>query len=152
MHHIMRKGRFGPRSALAAAALAGALALPSLANATVRSFVSTRCSVAPGAASRLDSSAAPVSFNYPYVSGPTAGYADAAGQAAGGLARAEGSLVANDDCTTDALFKDVLTVAAGTNSKPTSARRVSIHRSAIVLIVRCDTLTNGWPAKALMRR
>jgi Ca2+-binding RTX toxin-like protein len=93
----------------------GALAVPALAGATVRSFVSTRCSVAPGANSRLDSPTEAVSFNFPYLAGPTSGFANAAAHSTAGLARAEASPTVNDDCTTDGLFNDTLTVGAGTS-------------------------------------
>ncbi len=115
---MTRNHRFGTLVAVIAIAVTAALAVPALAEATVRSFVSTRCSVAPGTSSRLDSAIGPVSFNYPYVAGASSAYADASGQAAGGLALAEGSAAANDDCTTDAVFKDKLTVGAGTTGLP----------------------------------
>jgi hypothetical protein len=101
--------------AVASIALAGALAVPAVAGGAVRSFVSTRCSVAPGASSRLDSATGPVSFNYPHFGGPTAAYADAAAHALGGYSGATASAAGtSDDCTTDALFRDTLTVGAGT--------------------------------------
>lgn len=94
--------------------IAAALAVPAHASAAVRSFLSTRCSVAPGAGARLDSATDAVSFNYPYLAGPTSAFADAAAHRTGGLARAEASATINDDCTTDGLFNDTLTVGAGT--------------------------------------
>src|SRR6266540_3733523 len=115
---MTRNHRFGTLVAVIAIAVTAALAVQALAEATVRSFVSTRCSVAPGTSSRLDSAIGPVSFNYPYVAGASSAYADASGQAAGGLALAEGSAAANDDCTRDAVFKDKLTVGAGTTGLP----------------------------------
>ena len=93
--------------------LAGALAVPAVAGATVRSFVSTRCSVAPGANSRYDSATGAVSFNIPHFGGPTAAYADAAAHAAGAYSRADANVGANDDCTSDAVFRDGLTIGPG---------------------------------------
>jgi hypothetical protein len=114
MQTMTTKHRLGAAAALVAVVAAGALALPAHAGATVRSFVSTRCSVAPGASSRLDSATGPVSFNYAHFSGPTAAYADAAGHALGGYSGATASAAGtSDDCTTDALFRDTLTVGAG---------------------------------------
>jgi hypothetical protein len=115
MEHTTSTLRFGTVVALVAVVVGAALAVPALAGATVRSFVSTRCSVAPGTNSRFDSATSAVSFNYPYVGGSTAAYADAAAHAAGALAQADtNSAQPNDDCTTDSLFTDTLTVGAGT--------------------------------------
>jgi Ca2+-binding RTX toxin-like protein len=114
MRTIARKRAFVAVAVAAAVSIAAALAHPAEAGATVRSFLSTRCSVAPGTNARLDSANEPVSFNYPYLGGSTSALASARAQVARGLSRAEASASVNDDCTTDALFNDTLTVGAGT--------------------------------------
>ena len=101
--------------ALISITLACALAAPAVAGATVRSFVSTRCSVAPGTNSQLDSATGPVSFDIPHFGGPTAAFADTASHALGGYSGAEaGAAGTSDDCTTNALVRNTLTVGAGT--------------------------------------
>jgi hypothetical protein len=110
--------RFGTLVALVAVAVAGALAVPAVAGATVRSFLSTRCSVAPGNNARFDSATGPVSFNYPHFGGLTSAYADAATHSAGGYSGAQAGAGTSDDCTTDALFRDTVTVGAGSTGLP----------------------------------